>query len=262
MLTMETISQYLASGQYFASSQPLTTAILATGMAAIIVAYNDYRYYVSMGPHGLPDNWWGWYKQLRMSCKARKDTTVPVPYDLAETAKTNGPNSTKSFFARPLELRSGTRPEVCGFVAPQRQLTERCSDAMRRAMNAYLDNLVMDNAAILQRENSKLEGPVPAVQLREGSPFPSFLEATRGEFVHIHPPDGSTHLVLSLVDSAEAIEKGWGQRHRLSGGMLTWGYTLIYAPRDEQDFHVWKNIVGAAANFSVAEIGQLRLPAD
>ncbi|KAI0125393.1 hypothetical protein BJ170DRAFT_673677 [Xylariales sp. AK1849] len=238
----------------------VTIAAGAALVPLIIVAFQDYRYYVSLGPHGLPDNFYGWYKQLRMSTKARKDTTVPVPYDFTKTAKANGPHSDKCFFSEPLKTRAGPRPGVCGFVAPQRQTSEIASGKMKKEMNAYLDALVRGNPTVFQRELSYLEGPVPAVQLRYDVEHPSFLKSTKGELIHIHPPDGSTHIVLSLTDSAKVIEQGWGQRHRLSGGLLTWGYTLIYAPRNEEEFAVWKKIVAAAARFSTTEFADIRVP--
>ncbi|KAA6411083.1 MAG: hypothetical protein FRX48_05394 [Lasallia pustulata] len=39
-----------------------------------------------------------------------------------------------------------------------------------------------------------------------------------GEVCHIHASDGSMHLTLHPADAALVIERGWGQRHPLSGG--------------------------------------------
>ncbi|KAK6222610.1 hypothetical protein LQW54_000790 [Pestalotiopsis sp. IQ-011] len=261
---MNTVGQYLSSAQSYSRNDPLRAAAIATGAVVIpllVLAYNDYNYYCSMGPHGMPNNFWGWKRQLSLAPKARKDTTVPAPYDQAEAARGFGPKSTESFFNRPLEARAGPRPEVCSFVAPQRQMTERCTEAMKRAMNAYLDRLVLENSDLLQRENSLLEGPVPAVQVKKGVTTPECLKKTRGELIHVHPPDGSTHLVLSLPDSARVIEQGWEQRHRLSGGpLLQWGYTLLYAPRNEEEFALWKEVVAAATRFTTSTVGKVKIP--
>lgn len=262
---MNLVSQYLSSAQSYSRNDPLRAAAIATGavlLPLLVVAYNDYRYYVSLGPHGMPDNFWGWKRQLSLAPKARKDTTVPAPYDQAEVARTFGPNSTESFLkGYSLKARAGGRPEVCGFVAPQRQMTDRCTEDMKRAMNAHLDQLVSENPDLLQRENSLLEGPVPAVQIKKGVSIPECLKQTRGELIHVHPPDGSTHLVLSLPDSARVIEQCWGQRHRLSGGpMLQWGYTLIYGPRNEEEFALWKEVVSAAAKFTTSTVGKVQVP--
>lgn len=242
---------------YDTTSIIATTAAVATA-TALIVAYNDYRAYVKMGPHGLPDNFWGWYKQLKMARRGRKDTTVPAPYDMKQVSETYGPHATESFFTSPVQPRKGSRPKIPGFAAPQRQVTETATEEMKSCMFAYLSEFVGANSTYLQSELSVLEGPVPAVQLLQGLEIPPVLKITRGEITHVHPPDGSTHMILSLADSKTVIEKGWGQRHRLSGTILGWGYTLIYAPRNEKEFEIWKGIVSAAARHCCADIGPIR----
>ncbi|KAG8413581.1 hypothetical protein J3458_012656 [Metarhizium acridum] len=245
-------------------SSTVTTYVVAAATVActtlFIIAYRDYRAYIAFGPHGLPDNFSGWCKQLKMSRMARKDTTVPAPYDLQVVTTTAGPNATKCYLSNPLEVRPGPRPQVPGFTAPQRQVTATATAEMKHQMNTYLRSLTEANKGIIQFELSVLEGPVPAVQLKKCLDRPPYLNPTRGEMVHVHPPDGSTHLVLSLADSKAVIEKGWGQRHRLSGGLLGWGYTLIYAPRTQADFETWKDIICAAVNYCCAEFGGVENP--
>ncbi|KAI1341065.1 hypothetical protein F5Y15DRAFT_24210 [Xylariaceae sp. FL0016] len=271
---MNALQSQLAAAEALIRAQPITTASVALGAALLpilMLAYQDYRHYVSMGPHGLPDNFSGWYRQLRMRSAAQPlaSTVVPAPYDLASAARATGPYADQSFLATAaaLEPRRGARPRVCHFVAPQRQESQVAAREMKDRMGGFLDGLVAANAAVFRRGLSRLEGPVPAVQLRRGDDgaeggFPASHRVTRGELIHVHPPDGSTHLVLSLVDSAEVIRKGWGQRHRLSGGMLGWGYTLVYAPRDEGELEAWKGIVMAAARFAAKEavVEEVNLP--
>lgn len=238
---------------------PLVATTAALFIAGAVMAYRDYRAYVALGPHGLPDTFWGWYTQLRMSAQARKDTGVPAPYDLEDVG---GAYDRESFLGRTAMgglrwRRPGNRaPQVPGFVAPQRQVTDVASTEMKRAMFAYLDALVAANGRALQTQTSVLEGPVPAVglskQVREQD-RPGVLGSTRGEMCHIHPPDGSTHVVLSLTDQKTVIELGWGRRHRLSGGgRLPWNYTFVYAPRDHDELAVWQGIVQAGATFCCA----------
>jgi len=236
-----------------------TAAVVVTSAA---IAYADYRHYISFGPHGLPDNFWGWYKQLRMSTKARKDVTKPAPYDINAVA---GPHDRKSYLntdaPSKLEPRPGNKaPEIPNFVAPQRQTTQQASEATKKAMFAYLDTVASSHPSVLQIQDSVLEGPVPALGVkdfasRSETDKPGVLRATRGEMCHIHPPDGSTHLILSLEDSRKIIELGWGRRHRLSGGgLLPWNYTLLYAPRDEAEFEIWKSVVEAGVGFCMAHM--------
>ena len=49
---------------------------------------------------------------------------------------------------------------------------------------------------------------------------------------------------LSHADAKEVIEKGWGERHGLSGKTVgsrtfTAGYLMIYAPRNEEEVRLW-----------------------
>lgn len=258
----------LAFATTFAKDRPVLSATGAIVIGAAAVAYIDYRSYIALGPHGLPDNFQGWLTQLKMARMARKDTTALAPYDLDSVA---GPHDKTSFLPKSqadgLSWRPGNRaPHVVGFAAPQRQTTEQASGATKKAMFSYLDALVAANGEALQTQTSVLEGPVPAMGMKGFARMgtddqPEVLKRTRGEMCHIHPPDGSTHLVMSLADQRRVIELGWGRRHRLSGSkILPWNYTFIYAPRDEQEMEVWKTIVTAAAKFCCVDVGDIETP--
>ena len=56
-------------------------------------------------------------------------------------------------------------------------------------------------------------------------------------------------MTLSLADAKEVIEKGWAQRHGLSGRLLPWGYVMVYAPRDEEEVEVLGRIFRAGIAF-------------
>lgn len=197
-----------------------------------------------------------------MTRKARKDTAVPAPYDLSRVA---GLFDKESYLPQDavggLKWRPGNRaPQIPGYVAPQRQTSDIASEDMKQAMYGHLDNITAANSAVLKIQSSVLEGPVPAMAIKDFASLadahkPDVFRATRGEMTHIHPPDGSTHLILSLADQKRIIETGWGIRHRLSGGgMLPWNYTFIYAPRNEMEFEVWKRVIGAAVEFCIANV--------
>lgn len=252
----------LRSVEALVKARPILSAASTLALGFVIVAYHDYRSYVALGPHGLPNTFWGWYRQLQMTRISRKDTTAPAPYDLELVA---GPHDTTSFLpathSESLSWRPGNQaPEIPGFVAPQRQTTQQATASMKKAMYEYLDSLAASNSEVVQIQTSVLEGPVPAMGMKgygamTESAQPKVLKATRGEMCHIHPPDGSTHLILSLADQKRVIELGWGRRHRLSGGgMLPWNYTFIYAPRNVEEMAAWRTIVHAAVQFCCADV--------
>lgn len=258
----------LHSVEAFIKGRPVLSTAGALIIGAGVVVYQDYRSYVALGPNGLPDTFWGWCRQLQMSRMSRKDTTVPAPYDLDKVA---GPHDRTSYLpqgqAEGLSWRPGnTPPRIPGFVAPQRQVTQLASSRTKKAMLEYLDALVAANPEVLQTQTSVLEGPVPAIGMKGfketgGGSQPQVLTKTRGEMIHVHPPDGSTHVIMSLADQKQVIELGWGRRHRLSGGgILPWNYTLIYAPRNEEEITVWKRIVNAAARFCCADVSKIESP--
>ena len=249
---METQLQSLIS---FAKTNPVLSTASAGTILLASIAFWDYRYYVSMGPHGLLDTFWGWYTQLKWTLKARKDVLVPAPYDLNTVA---GPHDRTSFLPKSagqaLRPRPGPVPKIPGYVAPQRQITDIATPEMKRRMHAHLESVAAKHSSHLQIQDSLVEGPVPgAMGVKNFANLevkPDVLARTRGEMCHIHPPDGTVHLIISLVDQKKVIELGWGRRHRMSGTLVPWNYTLVYAPRDEEDFEVWKVIVEAAAKFA------------
>ncbi|KAK7934950.1 hypothetical protein PG985_000445 [Apiospora marii] len=220
---------------------PYLSASVAVAAPLLTFFYADYRAYVAMGPHGLPDNLQGYIKQLQWHWISRRDTTVPAPYDVVAGGKAKiSPKSAeaserahRSFFisssspesnekkekwelpARPAPTgsRPDGRPRLCPFVVPQRQLEGAATEAMKRTMNAYLDALAAANGEALHRGLSRLEGTVPAVQVAPAGharTAAAVTGETRGEILHVHPADGSTHMLLSLADSRRVLETGWG----------------------------------------------------
>jgi len=61
------------------------------------------------------------------------------------------------------------------------------------------------------------------------------------------------HVSISPKDAKLVIEKGWGERFGLSGTILPVTYTMVYAPRDEEEMKVVERIVRAGVNFMLGE---------
>ncbi|AEO53940.1 hypothetical protein MYCTH_2106723 [Thermothelomyces thermophilus ATCC 42464] len=256
--------------------------LLFSSLPSILTSYRDW---LALGRGGPPHNFLGFLVQSTMGLLARSDVrAVPPPYyyrrrprrrpspgDEPEEAdgvvdeavvRAYAPHGRTSFLApsSPLHPRDGPRPAVPAFVAPHRQTSMQGTPEMVGRMEAFLRRLVEEQeeaqpgggGRLLEIKPSQLEGgryPAIFVAEREGK-MPPFMGIARREIVHVHS-EGSSHMTLSLVDGEEAVAKGWGERHRLSGvnRVLPWSYTLLYAPQNDYEFEVWTRLVVAACRF-------------
>lgn len=214
---------------------PLVSSLLAS-----------YRGYMALGPGGFPHNVFGWAFQGLLQPLAR-DTLSPAPFSNPAADAEFAPHGRESFLAAPLPTRAGERPTVPGYVVPQRQTTEPAPQYVDE-MNAYLSSLTKASPQLLEFRPSVLEHPsFPAVALVHP---PKFVK--HSEIAHVHS-EGSSHVLLSLEDARSVLRTGWGQRHPISGVLMPLTYVMIYAPRDEHELEVWKNIVRASVAFTTAE---------
>ena len=52
---------------------------------------------------------------------------------------------------------------------------------------------------------------------------PAMMPITHAEIGHMHPTDGSMHMILSPSDAKVVIESGWGELHGLAGQVFAPG---------------------------------------
>ncbi|CAN8101427.1 unnamed protein product [Discula destructiva] len=243
-----------------------TLAVVITALSISIpslsYAVSSYRGYLALGRGGMPYNVFGWLFQGLLQLVAKGNTRDPSLFSKPRNRKSYEPHGSKTFFANPIPERAGNRPTVPGYVAPQRQTTQQPADleVMSKRMRAYLDSFVIANTGVLISKPSNLEGVgTPAVFLDVSSraaDMPGFMRGLKGETAHIHP-ECSSHVTLSMADAEEVVRKGWAERHRLSGvGPMPWSYMLIYAPRDDEEFEVWKRIMKAGLTFVCTGAGR------
>lgn len=238
----------------------LTIATLTISLPTLSYAVKSYRGYLALGRGGVPYNIFGWALQGLLQLLASWDTRDPSPLTKPRNRKaTEQYGGSKTFFPGPIPERVGDRPIVPGYVAPQRQTTQKPGDVevMTKRMRAYLDELLIKNTGLLILKPSNLEGVGTAAVFLDTTTssgsgtteLPGFMKGLKGELTHVHP-ECSSHITLSMADAEEVVRKGWGERHRLSGvGPLPWSYMLVYAPRDEGELEVWKGIVKAGLKF-------------
>lgn len=237
------------------------------GAACIYRGVDSYRRWLELGPGGVPYNVTGWLMNILARPFARFDVRVVAPYNMEDQKPMYGDLGHVSFFSNgddgpPLPPpRSGARPDVPSYVIPQRQMTEQATASMFARQEAFVAAVVTANASLLRLEPSMLEGRTYNAlwltadnDVSDGG-LPPMLRRTKGEFLHPHR-EGSSHGIFTLTDAARLIELGWAERHPLTGSKtavgMPWSYVFIYAPRDEEEFAVWKNIIMAAVRFVAA----------
>lgn len=238
-------------------------AVTALGISIPTLSYavSSYRGFLALGPGGIPYNIFGWTIQGLLQLVAKWDTRDPSPFTRPGNRAPLEPHGSKTYLpGGPIPQRAGDRPDVPGYVAPQRQMDQRPTDldVVRSRMTAFLEGLAARNPGALRTRPSRLEG-VGTPALWVGGPgeegkedLPPFMRGLRGETAHVHP-ECSSHVTLSMADAEEVVRKGWAERHRLSGlGPLPWAYVLIYAPRDDAEFEVWENIMRAGVKYVCA----------
>lgn len=260
----------------------LTVAGVAASFAVsylIGLAHTSYRGYMALGKGGLPHNVLGWFIQGLGQLLAKRDVRSVEPFSQPKYRDTLGEAGTRTFLDSLVvpERRGGpgARPTVPGYVAPQRQIDQLVlveedevdgKRGMRERMERFLERLIAANPGVLVLKPSALEGEgTPALwldtssssSLSEKGELPAFMKGLKGETAHVHP-ECSSHVTLSLADAEEIVRKGWAERHRLSGvgSYLPLSYLMVYAPRDGDEFEVWKGIIKAGVRFVCAAAGR------
>jgi hypothetical protein len=150
-----------------------------------------------------------------------------------------------------LPQRRRPRPHIARHPAPHRQLDQFTPPSLRAEQTSVFDARVAAGADSLHYAQSYFEKHNQAVTLRHPRAGHPAACATCGEIAHIHPSDGSMHMILSPSDTRHVVERGWGERHELAGialGLPT-TYLLIYAPQDAAELAVVDAILAASIRY-------------
>ena len=145
-----------------------------------------------------------------------------------------------------LPTRRGDRPKT-GPAIPHQQLSQTApieiQDLLWKRMNT-LEHIVTGQSYVSLPDSKALH----VLPMYAKGPEQAFFAGT--EFAHLHgPSDGSLHLVLSAEDTAEVLEKGWGERHPLARRMAKPGLVMVFGPRDNTELEiVWGIIQRSYAN--------------
>ena len=208
-------------------------------------AYKDYQAWVELGLGGLPHTFEGYQTVKRLSLLTKD------PLDVSRITGDIGSSGDRKALAT-LPKRKGARPTIAPFPIPHRQSNQHNDSTTRQLQKKIFDAQVADPRYQLRYKLSFYEKHNLAVVLKDSvAGNPTVMPYTHAEVGHIHPTDGSMHIILSPSDAKEVITKGWGEFHGLAGqnGLIK-TYTMIYSPRDEQELAITRQILEAGVKYA------------
>jgi hypothetical protein len=209
-------------------------------------AYRDYQNWVALGVGGIPHTLEG-YRRVKLL-----GSQMGNPLDLTMIKADMG--SAGDVRALPnLPKRKGQRPTIAPFAVSHRQTNQHNDTVTRSNQKKIFDAQVSDSGERLAYKMSFFEKQSPAIFLADSaSGNPTLMPLTHAEIGHIHPTDGSMHMILSPSDTKTVIEQGWGELHGLAGkgNSMAKTYLMIYAPRDRRELEVTKKLLEAAVRYA------------
>ena len=120
---------------------------------------------------------------------------------------------------------------------------------MTQRIVATFDDLVNRRPDLLRYELSFFEKRNQAVFLRDPAAGHADAKASHGEIAHVHPSDGSMHMIFGAGDARAVIEPGWGECHPLAGRRnLPDSYILVYPLRDANEMEMTRQLLEAAVS--------------
>ncbi|MGZ8556930.1 MAG: luciferase domain-containing protein [Chitinophagaceae bacterium] len=148
--------------------------------------------------------------------------------------------------------REGQKPTIAPFAVPHRQMNQHNDTVIRNLQKKIFDAQVADVYYNLVYKMIYLERNSAGIFLKDSAAGnASVVPISHAEVGHIHPTDGSMHIILSPSDTKAIIEKGWGELHGLAGqDRAAKTYMMIYAPRNEMELVITKSILEAAVKYA------------
>ena len=119
----------------------------------------------------------------------------------------------------------------------------------------------MAGEVVKKRDSSVFKAPSEQEGGHSGGIFVHKKSGERIEVYHYHHSDGSAHATLAPNDARMVLDRGWGERHVLSGqlptaklrGRIPLTYVMIYAPRSEEEVELHRSVAIAAVNWAVEQ---------
>jgi len=222
--------------------------VIASAFSAVFIPFVAYSFasYVALGPGGMPNYITGFIMCTLMKAIER-ETLSTDEYENSE----DGVEHDHWLGASHIPERNGPRPKFGWACIPQRQIDQFPSNEMKAALVADFDRISRENPTLVEVALSPNEKRYNALVMHHDIPTPhEAAKVAKREIVHIHRfKDFSMHVVLAPKDCKLVIEKGWGERHPVSGRSLPKEYLIIYAPRTAEELRVVGQIIRASVGF-------------
>ncbi|EPQ54233.1 hypothetical protein GLOTRDRAFT_94567 [Gloeophyllum trabeum ATCC 11539] len=228
---------------YRRTSLAVIPALCVAG-AFTILLHRNYQAYLSLGPGGLPLNPWGWLISTLVKPLGR-ETLSTTEYDGADSFESCLGESSS------IPYRSGPRPRTGWHFLPQRQLDQIPDEAVKQKLRELMDRLAKEyekTVAVMPSPHEKVDNAL----IIRGTPPHKIASDAQSEILHLHASsDFSVHAILSSRDCKLVIERGWGERHPLSGvlGNVPRQFLMVYAPRNDEEFAVVERILKASIEY-------------
>ncbi|WP_086820398.1 luciferase family protein [Allokutzneria sp. NRRL B-24872] len=205
----------------------------------------DYEQWRGLGAGGIPNTPAGWLQVswLRTQKREARDPGVFRPL-------VGRPGDGR--WLGPIPHRQGPRPSVAPHPVPHRQTDQPGSLRGRVAALDHFDARAAREPAVIGYRRSFFEKHSDAITVVDLARAPEVIRVTHGEAAHIHPTDGSMHMIFSPTDAITVLETGWGERHPLAGDYpnMPLPYVFVYSPRTVEEADVVRRLLDASAGYA------------
>ncbi|KAF2130379.1 hypothetical protein P153DRAFT_395800 [Dothidotthia symphoricarpi CBS 119687] len=165
------------------------------------------------------------------------------------------PNTGPSYInAEKVPHRAGVRPKLTRWTLPQRQFPVEITPRAKAMLHGMMSGFASASpyAMYIDAAPSKAEGDAgEAIYVRQDvEGMNPDARKTFYEVAHVHPSGNSLHVYVSPADARLVMERRWGERFPV-GWLALPSWMMLYAPRNEDEVSVVREIVRAGVCFAV-----------
>ncbi|KAI8935517.1 hypothetical protein NX059_008088 [Plenodomus lindquistii] len=150
--------------------------------------------------------------------------------------------------------RVGNRPTLTRWTLPQRQIPEKITPAASQTLHNLMATFASTSpySKFIEARPSITEGGTgTGIYVKRGiKGINPDAHKIFYELGHVHPADHSLHVYVSPLDAKLVIKRGWGLRFPVDW-LVPSSWIMVYAPRNEEEVEIVREIVRAAVCFAV-----------